>query len=167
MKSKKTLREWLSYRNVIDFPPLWTVGVMIVALVLSRCTVSLAIDFPKVFGFNSGVCLGVVLCVLAFGLMIWCAYTLVRARTPALPHNDAEALVTHGPYRWSRNPIYLADVILLISFTFMCQTWWPALLAPGLYLILRIRFVIPEESMLKERFPEAFARWSEGTRRWL
>lgn len=159
--SRKTLKEWLCFRNIVDFPPLWTVVMIIISVMLSRYTVPLRIGFPLV------VSIGIVLNIIAFSIMLWCAYTLVRAKTPALPHNEAEDLVTHGLYRWSRNPIYLADIILLISFAFIYQTLWPVLLVPVLYLILKKRFIIPEEAMLKRHFPEAFKSWAKGTRRWI
>ncbi len=164
MKSSRTgLRKWLCLRNIIDFPPLWTVVVIVIAVVLSRYTVPLTLGLPMIVS----LCLGVMLCVFAFGMMIWCAYTLVSSNTPALPHNKAEVLVTHGPYQWSRNPIYLADIILLISFTFLYQSLWPLMLVPVLFLVLQRRFVLPEEAMLQETFPEAFMSWEKNTRRWI
>jgi len=164
MKSSRTgLRKWLCLRNIIDFPPLWTVVVIVIAVVLSRYTVPLTLGLPVMVS----LCLGVMLCVFAFGVMIWCAYTLVSSSTPALPHNKAEVLVTHGPYQWSRNPIYLADIILLISFTFLYQSLWPLMFVPVLFLILQRRFVLPEEAMLQETFPEAFMSWEKNTRRWI
>lgn len=160
-KSRKQFKEWLCLRNVIDFPPLWTVLIIVIGIVLSRYTISLTLHFPLI------LIIGIVLAGLSFGLMIWCAVTLVKSRTPALPHNKAETLVTKGPYRWSRNPIYLADIVLLISFAFIYKTLWPILLVPVLYWILQKRFVLPEENMLKEHFSEAFTSWSQRTRRWI
>ena len=158
--TRKTLREWLTIRNVVDFPPLWTLAA-IGCGVLLHSIIPVSIQFPMI------VNIGIIICMMSFSLMIWCAATLYFSKTPMLPHNDAESLVTHGPYRWSRNPIYLADLILVASSALMFQTLWPILFVPVLYVILRIRFVIPEEEMLKVHFPEAFRVWSENTRRWI
>ena len=163
MKYRKTMKEWLTIRNMIDFPPLLTLLVIGSGVTLSNCDCLI----PLTINFLLVVPLGIVVCVLSFGVMVWSAVTLKHSNTPMLPHNEAEILVTCGPYRWSRNPIYLADIILLVSSALIYQTLWPVVLLPLLWMILHQRFVMPEEKMLKERFPKAFVKWSERTRRWI
>ena len=99
--------------------------------------------------------------------MLWTAFTLRRHRTTFIPHRQASHLVTSGPFRYSRHPIYLADLILLFSSGLIMASPWPLLFTPILALVLRQGFVIPEEKMLQRNFPEEYKSWSSSTRRWL
>ena len=105
--------------------------------------------------------------VLSICLMLWTAITLRRHRTTFVPHRLASHLVTAGPFRFSRHPIYFADLILLGSTALMMGSVWPLILLPVLIFILRQGFVVPEEKMLLKNFPEEFTRWSSQVRRWL
>src|SRR5262245_4971375 len=65
-------------------------------------------DAPAhIFGYGLGLA--------GVGLMIWAMLTLRAAHTTILPHKGATALVTSGPYRFRRHPIYLADVLILLG----------------------------------------------------
>ena len=62
---------------------------------------------------------GTVLIVLGLANDVWCALTLSRHNTTILPHRAVTALVTSGPYRHSRNPIYVSELVMTLG----C---WPA-----------------------------------------
>ncbi|QSQ30074.1 methyltransferase family protein [Xanthomonas translucens] len=105
--------------------------------------------------------------VAAAGLLLslLCLARFVQRRTTVLPERDASSLVVRGPYRYSRNPMYLS---LLLSYVGLCvQIGWPwALLLLPLLALQRV--LIPfEEARLRERFGSAYARYCTQVRRWL
>lgn len=151
----------LKGRLPLDLPPLWLVAFLALAWGLSRAVPIAPFDWP------AGVEIGWGLVVAALALALWSAAAFHRARTSIIPGQTADALVTDGPYRWSRNPIYLADVVILAAASLILGALWPILLAPGFVWVLERRFIRPEEAMLRERFPEAFQEWSRRTRRWI
>jgi protein-S-isoprenylcysteine O-methyltransferase Ste14 len=85
---------------------------------------------------------------------------------PRKPH-EASALVTSGPYRFSRNPMYLADVLLLAAWA----AWLAnaaALIGLPLFIVYLNRYQIElEERALQARFGAAYAAYRATVRRWL
>lgn len=103
------------------------------------------------------------------GLMLAAVWALWRAHTTIDPFHPERAshLVTDGIYRFSRNPIYLGDALLLTGVA----SWLGqplGLLAVGLFLLFIDRFQIRgEEEALTRHFGEQFSRYRQQTRRWL
>jgi len=77
------------------------------------------------------------------------------------------ALVTGGPYRFSRNPIYLGFVLILAGFPLFSGTVWGAILVPVLILNLNNLVIQHEEAYLEKKFGEAYAGYRSRVRRWL
>lgn len=102
-----------------------------------------------------------------FLLIAMAAYELRRHRTTIIPHLDADTLVTSGIYAKSRNPIYLADSLILAGLLL----YWDAVLSLPLIPIfvwwIEKRFILPEEKRLRRKFRADFARYETQTRRWL
>jgi len=112
---------------------------------------------------------GLVLAVLGLALNLYPKRFFRRSGTtvnPLHPERSSE-LVTDGPYRWSRNPMYLGHAIALLGWSL-----WLAQLA-GLagvaaFLAWIDRLQIPaEEAALRSRFGEAYDDWCRQVRRWL
>lgn len=145
----------------LNLPPLWTLGFIGLSWALSRL-------FP-IFNIShrASLSVGLILAALAIAAMLWSALTLRHHRTTFIPHRQASHLVTAGPFRFSRHPIYVADLILLLASGFLMSSGWAFLFTPLLALILRQVFMIPEERMLQKTFPEEFRNWSTSVRRWL
>ena len=105
---------------------------------------------------------------LALGLAIAAALEFRRIKTtinPMTPEKSS-ALATRGVYAWSRNPIYVADAILLLAWAIWLAN--PiALLGIPLFVLYINRFQIrPEEEALEKRFPE-YEAYCRRVRRWL
>ena len=90
-----------------------------------------------------------------------------RSRTTIIPHLDPKALITGGIFRYTRNPIYLADLLILLGLSLIWGKPLGLLLAPPFAWLLQKRFILGEEARLRAAFGEAFERYAEGTRRWL
>tara|TARA_R110002124_G_scaffold85371_3_gene221537 strand:+ start:3056 stop:3505 length:450 start_codon:yes stop_codon:yes gene_type:complete len=106
------------------------------------------------------IVIGLVLLVTANGLF-------TRAGTGVIPFRNVSALVTGGIYRYTRNPMYLGMLAVLsgCAVTVGAAT---ALLVPPLFaVIIEVRFIRPEENMLRGMFPQDYPAYCERVRRWL
>ncbi|SLN61217.1 hypothetical protein ROA7450_03162 [Roseovarius albus] len=148
-------------RRFIDLPPIWL--VLFLALAWGQATyLSTDLNFGGAWsGFAGGVCVGGGLVLIAMAIREFRTH-----RTTVIPHREAERLIQSGIFKWSRNPIYLGDCLILLG----CILKWNAVLSlplvPILLWVLETRFVIPEENRLRRKFRAEFARYSLKTRRW-
>ncbi len=110
---------------------------------------------------------GAVLAVAALASDLWCARTLWRKKTTVMPHRIVAQLVTDGPYRYSRNPIYVSHVALTIAIGLMLRSFWTLALTPLLVLGLVKLAIEPEERHLASKFGEDFRAYAARVRRWL
>lgn len=111
--------------------------------------------------------LGGVLGFLALGLGLW-AVKIMRQRT-ASPEfgRRVRVLVVEGPYRFSRNPVYLALVLGLVAFAATLDNAWLAMGSPLLVALLDWFVIFPEECYLSSRFGSNFRDYTLRVRRWL
>jgi uncharacterized protein (TIGR03382 family) len=121
---------------------------------------------PSRAGLSCLACSGVAF-LLGFGVMIWAWWLFRRAGTPIRPTAQAVALVTSGPFRLSRNPMYLGIVVLLLGVALLVGSW-PMLIAPLGFLVLMSQVFIPfEEHKLRQVFGEAYDSYARRVRRWI
>lgn len=143
----------------IDIPPNWLAAHLLALWVLGE-------GGPQIEG-RVWDALGVCLIVLGLALMLWSVVWMVRARTTPIPHRMPSALVTGGPFLFSRNPIYLGDMMILAGAVAWSGAVLGLLLLPLLLVILTRRFIIPEEKRLTRAFGPAYESWARRVRRWL
>jgi protein-S-isoprenylcysteine O-methyltransferase Ste14 len=87
--------------------------------------------------------------------------------TPILPLAPARTVVTTGPYRYSRNPIYLGLAIVYGGVTLLLNTLWALLLLPVALVLLYFLVIQAEEKHMRERFGETYEAYRRRVRRWL
>lgn len=92
---------------------------------------------------------------------------LKKARTPIKPFELSTALVTVGPFGYTRNPMYLGMVIVLAGLFLLLGTLTPLLVIPVFFWLIRAHFVEPEEQMLEIQFGDAYLDYKRQVRRWL
>lgn len=91
----------------------------------------------------------------------------VLARTTLIPHGQASRLITAGPYRFTRNPMYLSLTLGYLGAAAIFLQVWPLLLLP-IPVVTMNTFVIPfEEARLRECFGETFRDYCGRVRRWI
>jgi len=95
------------------------------------------------------------------------AATVLRHRTTVVPHRPVSALVTTGPYRISRNPMYTGHVVACVGAALWTGSWWPLIVLPLSLLATHRLVIVPEEVYLSERFPDDYAAYRSHVRRWL
>ena len=90
-----------------------------------------------------------------------------KAKTNVDPRKPALVLVREGPFRLTRNPMYLGMVLLQLGLAFTFSLDWALLLTPVVWSILHFGVVLREEAYLTERFGEAYRQFLGATRRWI
>ena len=101
------------------------------------------------------------------GLVGWAVVTLVRARTSIQPHRPARQLVTWGPYRFTRNPIYVGLVSAYLGFALVRNEAWPLALLPLVIATISVAVIPREERYLGRTFPIEYEAYRQRARRWL
>ena len=90
-----------------------------------------------------------------------------RKQTSMIPFRPASTLVSTGPYKFTRNPMYVSLALLTLAFTFFLNTWWiVVLLVPALLIVQRF-VIVPEEEYLRRRFGADYEAYMHRVRRWL
>lgn len=93
--------------------------------------------------------------------------TVLRHRTTVVPHRPVFKLVTTGPYRISRNPMYTGHVVACVGAALWAGSWWPLIMLPLSVLATHRLVIVPEEVYLSQRFPDDYAAYRSRVRRWL
>ena len=105
--------------------------------------------------------------VAGAGLAAWGWLTFLRARTTTVPGEASSRLVTWGPYRFTRNPMYAGLTVAYLGEAAILKHIWPVALLP-LVLIYLNSVVIPvEERKLGEGFGDAYEQYRQRVRRWV
>lgn len=111
--------------------------------------------------------LGILIVLAGLALAFLAVNRFMRAGTSPDPHSAVRVLVTDGPYRFSRNPIYLGFTCLLIGLPLALGTYWGILLSPVFVLLIRTLVIEHEESYLSRRFGEMYSAYKNQVRRWV
>lgn len=104
---------------------------------------------------------------VAMAAMAWAMLTFRRARTAIMPHHAASQLVTEGPYRYSRNPMYVCLVLIQAGLCLVYNTPWPLLLLPPVVLFVQYRVILREERYLAAAFGQQYLDYCSEVGRWL
>lgn len=89
-----------------------------------------------------------------------------RVGTPASPKEQSQVLVTGGPFRFSRNPIYLAMTGLYLGLMLLVNALWPLLLLVPLLALMEWGVIRREEHYLAGKFGETYTSYKSKVRRW-
>jgi protein-S-isoprenylcysteine O-methyltransferase Ste14 len=108
--------------------------------------------------------------VFAGAFVVWNGWALVlmaRARTALLPAGGTAQLLDRGPFRVSRNPLYLGLIALDIGIALLWPSFWAVVLVPIGVLMLTWGAILPEERYLRGKFGAEYDRYTHRVRRWL
>ena len=83
---------------------------------------------------------------------------------PVLP---TTAIVTRGPSRYSRNPIYVGLTLLYLGLVFACNTWWGLIVLVPVLAVMHVGVVRREERYLAQKFGEPYRQYCASVRRYL
>jgi protein-S-isoprenylcysteine O-methyltransferase Ste14 len=114
-----------------------------------------------------GTVVGALLIVAAIVLVGSALSQFKRAETSPKPHKPTTAIVTSGPFRFTRNPIYVSFTLAQLGIALMIASGWIlALVVPAL-LFIRIGVIAREERYLERKFGGEYVRYKRGVRRWI
>ncbi|SMX24805.1 methyltransferase family protein [Boseongicola aestuarii] len=140
----------------IDLPPVWTIAAL-------GLTWLMPITAPWGPATLPGrIALGAAALLIAASL-----FEFMRARTTVIPREAPSALITTGIFRLSRNPIYLADLLILAGFSLIWGKFFGLVLVPVLGWLLFRRFIADEEARLQAAFAGEYDAYRAQTRRWI
>lgn len=113
--------------------------------------------------------LGVGLIIIAGLADLWSLFLFFKARTTPNPMHPerTQQLVTSGLYRYSRNPMYVGMLLMLIGWWLYLGSLSPAMLLPLFIWIINHQQILPEEAALGAKFGEAYKAYCQHVPRWL
>ena len=120
-------------------------------------------EFHSTFSMIAG-CL---LLIAGFLLRVWAAFYFYEQRMKVIVLHAQSALVTCGPFRLSRNPLYLGGNVFIFFGAALCLGTPAGLLITALHLPLVDLMIRREERQLEARFGEAWVQYKKHVRRWL
>jgi protein-S-isoprenylcysteine O-methyltransferase Ste14 len=148
--------------GVIAFPPL----ILLMSAVASSLVHFFFIRLPIMSPGAALVC-GIVLVILAPTIALSALVTMKKAGTNVNPAKPALTIVRGGPYRFTRNPMYLALCLLQVALGFFLNDWITLLFAVPLALIMHYGVILREERYLIAKFGEPYLALKRDVRRWL
>jgi len=114
-----------------------------------------------------GAWVGGAIFAIAFAFAIWAIVTIRKAGTQVETYKPTTTIVANGPYRLTRNPIYLAMVLGLIGLAIAFDSLWIVVTLVPFYLVIRYGVVAREEAYLERKFGDVYRGYKSRVRRWL
>lgn len=111
--------------------------------------------------------IGLVLIIIGIVIVALANSILLKKRTSVRPFDNPSSLVTSGPFRWSRNPIYLGMSFALLGIAIFLSSLVSFIFPLAFIIILDRSFIQNEESKLEELFGEEYLAYKRKVRRWL
>lgn len=144
-----------------DLPPIWWLGSIAIIYLGKWTAPGLHVSAGLL------ILLSWIVLVVALGIVGWSALWFWRKKTPIEPHHRPKTLIVEGPYQLSRNPIYLALVMITVSSALGHGSVIGLLAAVGLWWVLDRRFAGPEEALLRDTFGAEAEAYLNETKRWV
>jgi protein-S-isoprenylcysteine O-methyltransferase Ste14 len=147
--------------GVVIFPPL-----LFLIAAAAACGVHWVRAMPLGWGSVGRAC-GVGAAVAAPALALWALASMRQAGTNVNPSKPAVAIVVRGPYRFTRNPMYLALCLLLAALGLLLDDASPFLFLVPMGLVLHYGVILREERYLELKFGGTYLDYKGRVRRWV
>ena len=146
--------------GVVAPPPLIYALAIVAGIVLDRFV-------PLPLAGSAARPLGVGIGIAGLLLAIWAIVTFHRAGTPAPTRRPTTTIVSHGPYRFSRNPIYVGFTAMQIGLAISRDAAWLLLTLLPALAVMSVGVIAREERYLTRKFGEAYTSYRTRVRRWV
>ncbi len=145
----------------IIYPPVWLLLGLIAIWALQK--------YLPIASYDAGWLrsAGGLFMVLGASLDVWSMGLFTRAKTPMIPFTQSSAVVSSGPYRFTRNPMYLGMALILLGTVFIYGAISGLVVVPLFMLVIQKRFIEGEESHMEELLGEQYLAYKQSVRRWL
>ena len=100
-------------------------------------------------------------------LMVWAAWLMLWRKTTLNPYGKPKKLLTEGPFRVTRNPIYVADTLFYMGAALLFADIWVWLFLPVVLVAVNMGVIRHEERLMMEHFGEDYRDYMNKVRRWL
>jgi protein-S-isoprenylcysteine O-methyltransferase Ste14 len=148
--------------NVIIHPPIaWALAVL-AGLALQWLMPLRFMPAAAPAGWVGGAVFGV-----ALALFVWAIATMTRAGSNVPTNRPTTTIVDAGPYRFTRNPIYVGMFVGLIGLAIGFDSLWVLMMLVPFGLVIRYGVVAREEAYLERKFGDAYRGYRARVRRWL
>ena len=111
--------------------------------------------------------MGIPIAVVGVWLSIHADALFKEFGTEIKPFRQSSLVVSEGPFRFSRHPMYLGFIALVAGCSVLAGTLLPFLVLGVMVWLFTVRFVLPEEAHMEEQFGEEYRRYKTSVRRWL
>jgi protein-S-isoprenylcysteine O-methyltransferase Ste14 len=155
------MQNQLDHPEVVMFPPL-LLGLTVLSMIVLNWLLPLPISLRSV-----ALLLGIILTSLGIGCLVWGRTTLLQAGTNVNPLKPTTAIVSEGPFRFSRNPLYVGGTSFFIGLSLAIGTGWGCVLLVPFALILHYGIILPEERYLEQKFGDSYLTYKRAVRRYL
>ena len=142
----------------ITFPPI----ILLASFVLQ---VILLFSFPIPIDLSS--LLGLILIISGISLVFVSFRFMRKMKTTFIPDGTPKVLISSGPFRFSRNPIYLGMLTFLVGVAFLMSSLSAIIISFVFGVIINFTWISHEEKKLKELFSEDWENYSSKVRRWI
>ena len=142
----------------ITFPPV----ILLVSIVLQ---IILLFSFPISVDLSS--LLGLILILSGISLVFVSFRFMRKMKTTFIPDGTPEVLISSGPFKFSRNPIYLGMLTILVGVAFLMSSLSAIIIAFVFGTIINFTWIAHEEKKLHELFSEDWENYSSKVRRWI
>jgi protein-S-isoprenylcysteine O-methyltransferase Ste14 len=147
--------------NVIVFPPVLFLSAVAFGIALQIVwTIHLRAPLPARI-------IGALLIPVGIATVLGAKKAMQRAGTKVHPGEPTTAIVTDGPYRFTRNPIYLGATTAYLGLTLACNALWPVLTLMPFFWLLHWGVVQREERYLEQKFGQSYLNYKSRVRRWI
>lgn len=147
------------------FPPAVPLLTILLGVGLNRMwpiDLGFGLPAPERYWLGGSIALGAFL-----GLGFWSVVLFRRGGQSENPWKPTPHIVEGGPFRFTRNPMYLQMVLICFGFAVILMNWWILVLTPvGGWLLQRFA-ILPEEAYLERKFGEIYLAYKRRVRRWL
>ncbi len=142
-------------------PPVWFFLSIIVMIGLHFWLPVKQLLFPPL------TYLGMVAIATGIGMVLFCAYLFRQKDTTIKPFQESSYLVKEGIFNYSRNPIYLGMITVLIGLWILEGSLTPLFIIPVFTWLIQELFIKQEEKMLLDKFGESYQEYKATVRRWI
>jgi protein-S-isoprenylcysteine O-methyltransferase Ste14 len=146
---------------IVHIPtPIWLIALVIVALVAD-----FSLHSPALVQHRPT---GIALIVLGIALCTWGLLTFRRERAEVRPSSDVHGtLVARGPFRFTRNPMYLGIVVIGVGAAFVAGTWLMWLVPIAIFALDELVIIPFEERSMERTYGDAYRAYQARVRRWI
>ena len=143
-------------------PPLFFLSAFLLGVVIDDRVQQLPI-----FAVDKWRWLGALIGIAGLGLLATGRRAMIKHGTNVNPTQPTMTIVEHGPFRFSRNPLYVGLTLIYIGSSLVLNTWWSLFLLVPVWLVMHVFVVRREEVYLESKFGATYLTYRDRVRRYL